>query len=757
MPDTQDLPVALGEALDLLPTGFVLLDAGGGVVAANRPLGAMLAGPGGAAGALDSREAVARAVLDGALTIDGERIGHGEATVTGLHDRIAGLGGGEIAVERTDSGSYILAGRDMPDGGQLLTATDTTDLSAAKAVIEGNQEEFRTIFLEIPLPVRVSRVADWTLIHESRAAAELFGENRPIATGRNTVSSYAEEGERQALVAQLLRDGYLKHYQIDMRRRDGTIFPALLSSRIVTMAGQDVSITSFHDLTDAREAEREIREARETLEDAIESLADGLIVYDEDDRLVICNARYKEFHGESADLLVPGGYWPDITRERGQRGFFVEAGDDFDAWLEDEIGKRDSAKSEEFASVYGRWYEYSHRPTRRGGFVSTWRDITERKRAQEELARQREILHQNEKLSALGQLLAGVSHELNNPLSVVIGQSQLLMEDATDDETLARADKIARAAERCARIVRIFLAMARQKPLATEPMDVNEVLRAALEMMGYSLRSTGIELSVDLAEGLDEVEGDADQIGQVVTNLLINAQHALEEIEGAKRITMATRAAADGGVELTITDNGPGVAPEHRARIFEPFFTTKPDGSGTGVGLTLCHRIIDAHRGSIHLDDRDGPGAAFRIVLPAAEAPVEGDTKAEETPEPGAPARVLVIDDEVEIGEIVADFLKLHGHTVDVAGSGEEALRMIRATDYGAILSDIRMPGMDGPALYRALQEASASAAGRLAFITGDTLSTHVSEFLNECGRPHIEKPLRPKEVAALVASLTKS
>jgi PAS domain S-box-containing protein len=389
--------------------------------------------------------------------------------------------------------------------------------------------------------------------------------------------------------------------------------------------------------------------------------------------------------------------------------------------------------------------------------VSSIFDLTERKASESELERQREMLHQSEKLSALGELLACVSHELNNPLSVLVGQAMMLQETATDPEIKARADKIDNAADRCARIVKSFLAMARQEPTRAEPVDLNAIIEEALEVTGYSLRTADIDLVWRAANGLPAVLADPDQMRQVFTNLIVNAQHALETVEARRQLRIITSyRKARNEVVIKVKDNGTGVPANVKSRIFEPLYTTKEIGTGTGMGLALCHRIVEAHGGTIELESRPGEGAAFAIRLPCADR----QEQTRPIPDPGhqhaGGYRVLVVDDEFDVGQIISDVLAHGGHSVEVAQSGRLALEKIKRRRYDVVLSDIRMPNMDGPTLYQAIQDTRPEQIEGLAFITGDTLSPRVKEFLNASQRPYLEKPIAPKDICDLVDLLTR-
>ena len=381
-------------------------------------------------------------------------------------------------------------------------------------------------------------------------------------------------------------------------------------------------------------------------------------------------------------------------------------------------------------------------------------DITEKKRSAEELARQREALHQREKLAALGSLLAGVAHELNNPLAVVVARA-VLLEEQGDADTRAMAAKIRAAAERCARIVRTFLGMARQQPPERGPVAVDEVVSAALDMSAYAMRTSGIEVVLDQAGDLPPILADADQIHQVLLNLLINAQQALQDRPPPRRIVLRTRHdRAAGRVRVTISDNGPGIPRALHTRVFEPYFTTKPTGIGTGVGLAVSLGIVEAHGGELTLSSPDGGGAVFDMALPVGPAPASG-AEAEAPIDAAAKRRtVLIVDDETEVREALAQILVGARHRVVAVRSAQEALRHMAQARYDVVLTDMRMPDLDGRALYREIERRWPRQAQRVVFVTGDTLSAVLSAFVSESGRPVIEKPFLPGDVRRIVAEV---
>lgn len=391
-------------------------------------------------------------------------------------------------------------------------------------------------------------------------------------------------------------------------------------------------------------------------------------------------------------------------------------------------------------------------------FVAYVRDLTKARELETTLERQRQAIAQSEKMSALGSLLASVAHELNNPLSVVIGQASLLSELAADDGTRDRGDRIKRAADRCANIIKTFLAMARQKPVTFEVFCPTRPVAESVELVEYSLKTSGIELTVDIADNLPMLNGDATQIGQILTNLLVNAQHALSDCPQPRAVCLTVRPSDTGEqVVFRVADNGRGIPPEHHERIFEPFFTTKDEGSGTGIGLAVAHNISVVHGGSLRLLD-DQNGAVFELSLPVHDG--AGSHAAGEAPvapaKPANPIRILVVDDEAEVAKTVAETLDLSGYECQTAIGGDEALNLLEHDGFDIILSDLRMPDIAGPELYQLIGERLPEYRTRFGFFTGDTLSANASRFLSRESVPHIEKPFTRTALERLVLEVRR-
>ncbi len=389
-------------------------------------------------------------------------------------------------------------------------------------------------------------------------------------------------------------------------------------------------------------------------------------------------------------------------------------------------------------------------------FFTAWlRDLTPIRDAEAELARQRERLHQSEKMSALGSLLAGVAHELNNPLAVVVAQTTMLEAIAEDPAVRDRAARIHAAAARCGRIVKTFLAMVRQQPPSRAPVDINAALRGAQELVAYGLRSAGIAVDYALDPGLRKIQADADQIGQVAVNLIVNAQAALSDQPEPRRLRIESFLTQDGGAGFAVEDNGPGVPEAMRETIFEPYVTTKPLGAGTGLGLAVCRNILAAHGGTIGLEPGALGGARFVIRLPLGEAAGQAAPRASA----GATARrrVLVVDDEPEVGEALSDLLAAQGVVSEVVTDIAAAVARLEQGGIEAVFCDLRMPGGGGGALYRHAVAVHPRLRGRFCFVTGDTVAgpSAIAALDPDHPPPMLEKPFGPAEIAAALAAIS--
>jgi len=383
------------------------------------------------------------------------------------------------------------------------------------------------------------------------------------------------------------------------------------------------------------------------------------------------------------------------------------------------------------------------------GFRGVGRDITERKMAEEERMQLELKAQITSRLASVGEMAAGVAHEINNPLTAVTGYAQLLV-DREDVPSDIRSDleAINDSARRVAGIVRTLLAFSRQTKPQRKLADINELIESTLVLRAYHLRVNNIEVVTRLVPDVLETVVDPGQIQQVLLNLIVNAEMEMKLAHGKGKLTITTKK-SDNTIKICCQDNGPGIKPEVMDKIFDPFFTTREVGEGTGLGLSLCYGIIAEHKGKIYAESQPGKGATFIIELPivtevAPPKPAKPDVK---KPKKAAKARILVVDDEQVVRDVVNRVLTGEGHKVDAVDNAVDALKKIESKRYKLILVDIKMPGMNGVELYKRIKKINKSLARRVVFITGDIMGADTEKFLSETKVAHIGKPFNAEQL----------
>lgn len=368
------------------------------------------------------------------------------------------------------------------------------------------------------------------------------------------------------------------------------------------------------------------------------------------------------------------------------------------------------------------------------------------RQSQEEQAKLRAEAARNEKLQALGALVSGVAHELNNPLTAILGFADGL----ADPQDLPRSSQIVREqAERCRGIVRSLSALAGQCAHERERVEPRELIERVIRGFEPQLRDRGVALVTELRD-TPTLLADRFGIEQVLVNLIANA------IQASPRGTsiLVSLKHEDSGINIEVLDHGPGVPETIRNRLFEPFFTTKPPGEGTGLGLAVAHAIVRSHFGRLSVDDTPGGGARFRLWLPAEHA--TPNVVAEQTVETPTLAKLqlLIVDDEPTVRAAVRRYVQKFGWQVEEAPSAERALAMLKQHRFDVVLCDLRMPGLGGAGLYQQLRLEGSPLADRCLFMTGEMASPESVAMHTE--RPHacIEKPFVLAELARRIESV---
>lgn len=384
------------------------------------------------------------------------------------------------------------------------------------------------------------------------------------------------------------------------------------------------------------------------------------------------------------------------------------------------------------------------------GWLEIYSDVSDRRHIQSRML-------QTEKMAGLGKVIAGIAHELNNPLTTIMGNIQLLLGRGLQPEAVSEARRIHQEADRARRIVKNLLYFARENKPDRSVVDLNEIVERTLALRGYEWKMKNIRVQTHLAPNLPRTMADPYQLQQVVLNMLINAEQALENRErGLVKIhTWWSEGSSGARLFLEIADDGPGIPAEIASRIFDPFFTTKPPGMGTGLGLSIVYGIIRQHDGEIILDGERTSGAKFVIELPVVEPPADiSDRKNANVSGPDTkvrPSRILVVEDEPTVARLIIEVLQEDGHSATASLDSRDGLELLSKTPYDLVICDLHMPHLDGRLFFQALKQSRSTLQRRILFITGDTLSPSTLEFIERNHVPYLAKPFLVEELKRAV------
>ena len=622
----------------------------------------------------------------------------------------------------------------------MVHTQDITERKHAESALRDSEQRLRQVLDALPVGVILTDGAG-QITWCNPASEQIWGGSRGVGVEDYDVyRAWHPSGERIAsrewAAARALRGEETLGEVVEIETFDGARKTILNSATSLRDSEGRIggAIWVQQDITEQRALEAR----RRTLAAALEGLRDGVCLMTPEGEIVFANETFCNLLDFDA-ALVPGARWNQLIAGDGEAGTCLRAAAGEGRWSGRVRRPRGDGGAELPLDVLLRRVELEG--GRPGFLFGMVQDAT----GQIEKERQ---LRRAERLAGVGTLIGGVAHELNNPLQAILGFSQLLLlteRSENDREILAM---MRRETERVAKIVADLKQIARstqERVTERAPVDLNDVVRHVLKVQSYGLSTRGVEVVEELAGALPPVLADRGQVEQVVINLVVNAQQAMEASSGPRRLVVGTRA-TPGGAALCVADSGPGIPAHNVERIFDPFFTTKPPGEGMGLGLSLVHSIVTEHGGELRVESEPGSGATFHVELPLAP---EGHTPA--APAPGAspprPLRLLVVDDEPSVRRVMAIYLSGRGHTVDQASEGLTALNLLEHNSYDVILSDLRMPGLDGEAFLSELRRRGSRA--HVIFLTGDVSAA--GERLGRAGVPILLKPVRLEEVARLV------
>jgi PAS domain S-box-containing protein len=565
---------------------------------------------------------------------------------------------------------------------------------------------------------------------------------------------FVDEEQRTAIAREVNRQPAPEGREITLRRKDGQSLICLnTASAVRDVSGKIVRYQgALADITERRAIEKRLYQQQEFARRLIDSFPDLIFVVDTERRYTFVSPKVKEVLGYEPQEAI-GLVFGDRTHVE-ERAALLQVFDELVKGKQNfaSIEIRARHKQGDWRRLRCHFSPLFDESGKIDGVVISGRDITEVKRLEEQLI-------QAEKLAAMGQMLAGVAHELNNPLTAILGASELLRDrSGVDENTKRQLDMTHRQARRAARIVQNLLEFSRPAAPQKKTLDLNAIVDRTLQLHEHSLKRNAIEVDFRQFPGLHPIIGDANQLIQVFLNLISNAEQAIREVRPSGRIQIRVGQFSH-RVFATVQDDGVGIKPEVLAKIFDPFFTTKRPGGGTGLGLSICMSIIREHGGDIEAEGVPAGGAAFTVYLPVAraEAPAAPARDSDGVGEMMAPTldllrkkTILVVDDEESIRMLLSEGLSAHGLTVDCAGTAEEALGLVLRTKYDAILCDLNLsgtgPNADGYGVAQRLKIASAPHRPELIYMSGEVVEEGQGSSSSASYR-RLQKPFRISDV----------
>jgi PAS domain S-box-containing protein len=610
---------------------------------------------------------------------------------------------------------------------------------------------------------------------------------------------YASAEQRDAFRREIEQHNYIRNFEVTLRRKDGTILTALESSFLTRdSSGKIERYQGFLlDITEKKRAEDEIRRRNREL-NALNAMAviatqsfdldeilnltlrqvisllgaetGSIYLADSDETTFRRRAGWGQRSADRArfsEVQIPGGFGDLVTRSRTEVitpeylphlpplvADFIRA-DDLNSWIWVLLWSKDkpmgvmgisSSKSREYTSndenllvAIGRQLATT---------IEKVRLYEETCRAYEDLRKTQEQLLQSEKMSAVGQLISGVAHELNNPLTAILGYAQLLESEGLSERAAEFVNKLFKQAQRTHRVVQNLLSFARQRKPQKQRVDVLKVLEETLALRDYDLKVNNIKLERKIEPTLPAVTADPHQLEQVFLNVINNAVDAMLDA-GQGGMLKVYVYANKGSLHTEFHDSGPGIKEPHR--IFEPFYTTKNVGKGTGLGLSICYGIIKEHGGEISARNRDEGGAIIEVRLPAA-GESESPDKALLAPrrELAIEGRILLVENEEAVLEFERDVLSGAGASVITSMNAEDMKALLRDQSFDAVIMDGKMPGgWDPTEVYRWLSENCAGLQKHILFTFSSVAEPEIRGFLQENNVPCLVKPF---EVADLIS-----
>jgi PAS domain S-box-containing protein len=599
-----------------------------------------------------------------------------------------------------------------------------------------------------------------TLVDANPALVRMLGyENKQEMQTHNVRDLYADPADRAALIRELEEKGSVQNREIMLRRKDGKTICCLTSGFAIRDAsGRPVRLQGMIvDITERAEIEKRLHEEQEFARRLVECFPHLITVLDRKGRFTFVSERVRDVLGVTPEDYIGKPIGQRIDAENRQKLLEMHrdiiSGRKRHAQLEGQVRHADgSLRSIQInaSPLYDEKGEIV-------GMVSSGQDVTESRRIEQQLL-------QKEKFAAMGRMMVGAAHELNNPLTAILGVADLLRERAPDDAIRRQVDLVLKQARRAATIVQNLLAFSRPVALGRTKINLADIAKDALRQEQAALDQKTIRVTFESPDTLPSIEGDGKLLKEVFVNIIANAEQAISAARDHG--TLAVKLSVAGAyIRVTFADDGVGIPPESIGKIFDPFFTTKRTGGSSGLGLTICLAVVKEHGGRIETESELGAGTAFHVLLPvsaegvsATRAP-EVSGSAKQTIAGSAPLRghtAVVVDDEDSIREIVQEGLSVRGMKVEAFGSSETALAYLATNQCDVVVCDFNLPTINGEQLFERLRIQQSGKIPRFIFMTGDLFDPATSDRYRHFGVTILQKPFHVAALADLLAEILK-
>jgi len=669
-----------------------------------------------------------------------------------------------VELTAADGRDYRLLSAPLPnpDGTvdkAIEVVMDITERKQVEEALRQSEERYRTVldemedsYFEVDLSGHITFANESTCRNLRLSREELMGASYKTFSAENSIEDVYKAFNKS------YRTGKpVKSFSWEIVRGDGST--GFAETTVLPLHNQDGQIIGFRgigrDITERKQMEEALRESEERYRLLAENAKDAIWTVDMNMRPTFMSPSITSLLGYSVEEAMVKSmeevYTPaslEIAMKLFAEEVAIENMEHKDLSrsrvLELELIHKDGS----IVPIEGKFSFIRGPDAQPVEILSIVRDITERKQMEEERKQLEQKAHLESRLASLGLLASGVGHEINNPLTGVIGYAQLLLEKDIPEDVRKDVESINKEAQRVANIVKRLVAFARyQKPQRTYA-GIGDIVAATVDLLAHQLETSNIQTNLHLDPNLPWTIADIGQLQQVFLNLIINAETEMRLAHGKGKLSIKTEK-ADNTIRICFQDDGPGIAKDNLEKIFDPFFTTREVGEGTGLGLSICHEIMAEHNGSIYAESKPGKGATFIVELPIVaeeKHPQAAEPVAEEAVSV-AGARILVVDDEQVILDFVSRVLTDEGHEVETVDNAQDALRKIKSERYGLILLDIKLPGMSGIELYNHIEKTAQSLARRVVFITGDVMGAETTAFLSRIKAPRIDKPFDAEQL----------